>query len=115
MTETFAPCGAAWDEPGLAEDRIALKAAISEAAGLLLALAESLRKTTEGELALYGDQAANVEGAAATLRVFALDVEQVLTVEGKFGGPQGRDAMQGHILAQASLTGMYSLNPSVTI
>ncbi len=47
--------------------------------------------------------------------VFALDVEQLLTVEGKFGGQQVRDAMQGHILAQASLTGMYSLNPSVTI
>ena len=46
--------------------------------------------------------------------VFALDIEQ-LPVEGKFGGQQVRDAMQGHILAQASLTGMYSLNPSVTI
>ena len=44
--------------------------------------------------------------------LFALDVEQ-LAVEGKFGGQQVRDAMQGHILAQACLTGVYSLNPTV--
>ena len=44
--------------------------------------------------------------------VFALDIEQ-LPVEGKFGGQQVRDAMQGHILEEARLTGVYSLNPSV--
>ena len=44
--------------------------------------------------------------------VFALDIEQ-LPVEGKFGGQQVRDAMQGHILEKACLTGVYSLNPSV--
>ena len=44
--------------------------------------------------------------------VFALDIEQ-LPVEGKFGGQQVRNAMQGHILEEARLTGVYSLNPSV--
>jgi Raf kinase inhibitor-like YbhB/YbcL family protein len=44
--------------------------------------------------------------------VFALDVEQ-LPLEGAFTGQQARDAMAGHILAQASLTGTYSLNPAV--
>jgi Raf kinase inhibitor-like YbhB/YbcL family protein len=46
--------------------------------------------------------------------VFALDVER-LPLEGKFTGPQVRDAMQGHILAQANLTGVYTLNPAVKL
>jgi Raf kinase inhibitor-like YbhB/YbcL family protein len=44
--------------------------------------------------------------------VFALDVER-LPVEGRFNGPQAREAMRGHILGEASLTGLYSLNPAV--
>ena len=44
--------------------------------------------------------------------VFALDVER-LAVEGRFNGQQVREAMREHILAQASLTGLYSLNPAV--
>ncbi|MDR3298579.1 MAG: YbhB/YbcL family Raf kinase inhibitor-like protein [Candidatus Accumulibacter sp.] len=44
--------------------------------------------------------------------VFALDVER-LPAEGKFDGQQVREAMRGHILAQASLTGVYSLNPAI--
>ena len=46
--------------------------------------------------------------------VFALDVEK-LPIDGKFGGQQIREAMQGHILAQASLTGTYSLNPAIAL
>lgn len=46
--------------------------------------------------------------------VFALDVER-LPVEGKFSGQQARGAMQGHVLAQASLTGLYTLNPAVRL
>lgn len=42
--------------------------------------------------------------------VFALDIEK-LPVEGRFGGPEARLAMAGHILAQASLIGTYTLNP----
>lgn len=42
--------------------------------------------------------------------VFALDVP-ALTLEGEVTGPAVRQAMQGHILAQASLTGTYTLNP----
>ena len=44
--------------------------------------------------------------------VYALDVDK-LPLEGRFGGPQVRDAMQGHILGQASLTGTYTLNASL--
>jgi Raf kinase inhibitor-like YbhB/YbcL family protein len=44
--------------------------------------------------------------------VFALDIE-TLPVSGRFGGPEVRAAMQGHILAQASLTGTYTLNPAL--
>jgi len=44
--------------------------------------------------------------------VFALDVER-LAVDGAFTGPQAREAMQGHVLAQAAITGVYSLNPAV--
>ena len=31
----------------------------------------------------------------------------------QFGGPEVRAAMHGHILAQASLTGTYTLNPQL--
>ena len=44
--------------------------------------------------------------------VFALDIEK-LPLDGKFGGPEVRAAMQGHILAEASLTGTYTLNASL--
>ncbi|MDI6749249.1 MAG: YbhB/YbcL family Raf kinase inhibitor-like protein [Rhodocyclaceae bacterium] len=44
--------------------------------------------------------------------VYALDLER-LPLEGKFTGQEAMAAMQGHILAQASLTGVYTLNPTV--
>jgi Raf kinase inhibitor-like YbhB/YbcL family protein len=44
--------------------------------------------------------------------VYALDIEK-LPLDGKFGGPEVRAAMQGHILAEASLTGTYTLNPNL--
>ena len=44
--------------------------------------------------------------------LFALDIPRV-PVEGTFTGQQVREAIAGHILAQASLTGTYSLNPAV--
>ena len=44
--------------------------------------------------------------------VFALDIDK-LPLAGKFGGPEVRAAMDGHILAQASLTGTYTLNPQL--
>ena len=43
--------------------------------------------------------------------LYALDIEK-LALEGKFGGPEVRAAIQGHILAEASLTGTYTLNPA---
>lgn len=46
--------------------------------------------------------------------VFALDVDR-LPLAGRFTGQQVRDAMRGHILAQASLTGLYTLNPAVSL
>lgn len=45
--------------------------------------------------------------------LYALDVAQ-LPVEGKLTGAQVRAALAGHVLAQASLTGTYSLNPAVS-
>lgn len=45
--------------------------------------------------------------------LYALDIGR-LPVDGKLDGQQVRQAMQGHILDQASLSGIYSLNPAVT-
>lgn len=42
--------------------------------------------------------------------VYALDIE-TLPLDGRFGGPEVRAAIQGHILAEATLTGTYTLNP----
>lgn len=44
--------------------------------------------------------------------LYALDVEK-LPLDGRFGGPEVRAAMQGHILAEASLTGTYTLNTAL--
>ncbi len=41
--------------------------------------------------------------------LYALDVA-TLPLEGKFGGPEVRAAIAGHILAEASLMGTYTLN-----
>ncbi|MCA1938923.1 MAG: YbhB/YbcL family Raf kinase inhibitor-like protein [Dechloromonas sp.] len=45
--------------------------------------------------------------------VYALDIER-LPLDGRFGGAEVRAAMAGHILAQACLTGTYTLNPALT-
>lgn len=42
--------------------------------------------------------------------LYALDVE-TLPVEGAFTGGDVKRAIEGHVLAQASLTGVYTLNP----
>jgi Raf kinase inhibitor-like YbhB/YbcL family protein len=44
--------------------------------------------------------------------LFALDVAR-LPVEGKFTGQQVREAMHGHILDEAKITGIYTLNPKL--
>jgi phosphatidylethanolamine-binding protein (PEBP) family uncharacterized protein len=44
--------------------------------------------------------------------LYALDIERV-PLEGKLTGQQVRDAMRGHILDQAKITGVYSLNPTL--
>ena len=49
-----------------------------------------------------------------TFTVFALDVAR-LDVEGRFSGADVRSAMTGHVLAEAALTGFYTLNPDVRI
>ncbi len=46
--------------------------------------------------------------------LYALDV-RTLDVGSRFTGAEALAAMQGHILAQASLTGRYALNPSVVL
>lgn len=44
--------------------------------------------------------------------VYALDIER-LPLSGKFGGPEVRAALEGHILAEAKITGTYTLNPAL--
>jgi Raf kinase inhibitor-like YbhB/YbcL family protein len=46
--------------------------------------------------------------------VYALDVGR-LPLQGAFGGNDVRRAIEGHVLAQASITGRYTLNPAVKI
>ena len=46
--------------------------------------------------------------------LFALDVAR-LGVAGVFGGADAREAMAGHVLAQAAVTGRYTLNPAVRL
>jgi Raf kinase inhibitor-like YbhB/YbcL family protein len=46
--------------------------------------------------------------------VFALDVAR-LDVPARFGGADVRKAIEGHVLAQAAITGRYTLNPAVKI
>ena len=44
--------------------------------------------------------------------LYALDVARC-AVEGRFTGPDVRAAITGHVLAEAKLTGTYSLNPAL--
>lgn len=44
--------------------------------------------------------------------LYALDIER-LPLDGKFTGQQVREAMRGHILAEAHITGRYTLNPAL--
>ena len=46
--------------------------------------------------------------------MFALDVAR-LPLEGRFDGHATRKAIQGHVLAQAAITGRYTLNPDVKV
>jgi Raf kinase inhibitor-like YbhB/YbcL family protein len=46
--------------------------------------------------------------------VYALDVDR-LPVQGSFGGNDVRRAIERHVLAQAAITGRYTLNPAVKI
>jgi Raf kinase inhibitor-like YbhB/YbcL family protein len=46
--------------------------------------------------------------------LYALDVAR-LPLGSSFTGPDARKAMSGHVLAQATLTGIYALNPSVRL
>ena len=46
--------------------------------------------------------------------IYALDTPK-LNLPKRFTGTDLKAAISGHILAQASITGVYSLNPSVTL
>jgi Raf kinase inhibitor-like YbhB/YbcL family protein len=46
--------------------------------------------------------------------VFALDIERV-ALDGRFDGHDVRKAIDGHVLAQAAITGRYTLNPAVKL
>jgi hypothetical protein len=45
--------------------------------------------------------------------LYALDIERC-PVEGSFTGAQVREAIRGHVLAEARLSGRYALNPAVS-
>jgi phosphatidylethanolamine-binding protein (PEBP) family uncharacterized protein len=44
--------------------------------------------------------------------LYALDIPR-LPLDGRFGGPEARLAIMGHILDEAQILGVYSLNPKV--
>lgn len=44
--------------------------------------------------------------------VYALDIDR-LPIEGRFGGPEVRAAIAGHVLAEAGIFGTYTLNPKL--
>jgi Raf kinase inhibitor-like YbhB/YbcL family protein len=46
--------------------------------------------------------------------LYALDVDR-LQVPTKFTGSDARNAMRGHVIAEASFTGRYALNPRVRL
>src|ERR1043166_2870044 len=46
--------------------------------------------------------------------LYALDVAR-LALQGNFKGPDVLGAMRRHVLGQASVTGLYSLNPAVPV
>jgi Raf kinase inhibitor-like YbhB/YbcL family protein len=46
--------------------------------------------------------------------VYALDTAR-LPLEGRFGGNEVRQAVRGHVLAQAAITARYTLNPDVKL
>ncbi len=46
--------------------------------------------------------------------LYALDVERT-ALEGRFGGPECLAAIEGHVLAKAAWTGIYTLNPEVSL
>jgi phosphatidylethanolamine-binding protein (PEBP) family uncharacterized protein len=46
--------------------------------------------------------------------LYALDVAS-LEVPARFTGADARNAMKGHVLAEAKVTGRYALNPAVAL
>jgi Raf kinase inhibitor-like YbhB/YbcL family protein len=46
--------------------------------------------------------------------LYALDVASLEGLADPFGGSEARAAMEGHVLAEASLTGTYTLNPRLS-
>ena len=77
-------------------------------------MAEQVTETIHGEGYAVGSLDGMGTGPGFRKVRRALDVE-ALPLEGKFGGQQVREAMKGHILAEASLAGVYSLNQSISL
>ncbi len=44
--------------------------------------------------------------------VYALDVPSI-GLQGKFGGPEALEAMEGHVVAKGEWVGMYTTNPTL--
>jgi Raf kinase inhibitor-like YbhB/YbcL family protein len=68
--------------------------------------------TTTGKAAYYGPCPPPGKPHHYIFTLYALDVPR-LALGAAFSGSEARQAMQGHVLAQATLSGVYSLNPGV--
>ena len=77
----FMPSADLLDEAAVADAREALRASLLAATEHLARLADQLRRASTGELALYGDQAAGIEGAAATLKGLAAAMHFLLDAQ----------------------------------
>ncbi|MCL1919920.1 MAG: hypothetical protein FWG50_02405 [Kiritimatiellaeota bacterium] len=80
-SNAFMPADDLLDEADVAVCREALRTSLQAATECLTQLADLLRRAAAGELALYGDQAASIEGAVATLKGFAAAMHFVLDAQ----------------------------------
>lgn len=76
VSGAFVEC-AGWDERVALKDKLETEKSLCEAAKQMRELSQALRAATEGELSLYSDQSANLDGAAAALLEFAADIDFV--------------------------------------
>ncbi|MDD4101266.1 MAG: helicase C-terminal domain-containing protein [Kiritimatiellae bacterium] len=99
----FAACDGGWDEQAALQDKRNTEKAICEAANQMRALSQVLREASEGELTLYSDQSANLDGAAAALMEFVADIDFVFSASDAghvfWAEPAGRKSGLAELIA----------------